>query len=1173
MASAFDEFESLPSTSPEPPPPGPPQRSAFDEFEQPATSPTSAGTGAEQSVSVPPIREAGGPPETVQSAFTGLEPPEQTEAYSKLRSEMDRGPIDSLRQSPAIKSTPITDADLGAIAGKHGVSAADLRDWMPYFLGTPTESDVRLSDIPKFAAGTVGTALGNLPQKLAKRMQSPQMELALDDLQELANRRLSLLGAGATIAAPTAGVAGTAGLGAKLAAGAATGGAFGLGGSRAGHEVEGTLVGAGLGLGLSGAAAGVSRMLGGAARRAEGAAASEAEQAVDRVAQRGGADFEQGVREAVDARQPADAIIQQHIFGDLEQLSPEQARAVANAYAPHAVADLTDAGTETGRTFIERLKRTEPSIDAAGITQAAEREVAQTAVDNATDQMARDVFKRSVAQSDDPRAMLRSWAGQAERSGGTGPERVVGRSGQGTEYAQQRLKGLLDADTAAEHVRGARGITETQPQSWLAQKADQLSDVQYPLRSFDEKWKGLGAEAAYKDLNWGINRMSFPWRDMRDNISKWFIENRRAGLDSLARDGGEIIRKVEAGEHLTPGEARVYAPLREYFDRGLVTLEKLADEEHLPRLAIVKAGDNYIPAAIAETSVLQDTLARRLDQMVSQASRETGRQFRDISDIPQDVFSKLITKDAENQSTIKFLSSLNGNELHSPGETLLAYKELFFNPQGRDRLDTFAKAALERKDAIPLWARETNLYKLAHRWANNSLSDLYLRGGIDKLRNASRMLGTLRATREQEYVDKLIADMVGRRKGTAAEYFSRAQEAYYTNIDRRIRRANSPWQKGALTTMRALPTILQDLTKQMYPNLLSTPRATIANLTQTFTKTLPEFGTPYGSLLFLRGAMRIGGIRNLPKMLARAEAMGLSANKVMDTSADYLAEGLLRSMPAQKVTSVFRGLANAAMWPFAQAESLNRAIAFGASEMMANDLMRGSKLAETALMRMPSSVRTAVAQARTSGDLGEMVRQLATHMVNTTQLQYNRASMAEYGRTMGPMLSAFTKWPTSILGQMVEGYRTKGPIAGTVRLGEQLVAPWLLFQVADRLMGEGTDEGLSDRQKLLFGSQGLSQAAPIGSLGALATGEMFTPPVVDAAVQLFIDPARESDSQQMLDKMKRSAENSLYTFAPGGLGGWIRLVTDNGVTMVTGERPEGSTTLERAGLNPFGRDE
>jgi hypothetical protein len=146
------------------------------------------------------------------------------------------------------------------------------------------------------------------------------------------------------------------------------------------------------------------------------------------------------------------------------------------------------------------------------------------------------------------------------------------------------------------------------------------------------------------------------------------------------------------------------------------------------------------------------------------------------------------------------------------------------------------------------------------------------------------------------------------------------------------------------------------------------------------------------------------------------------------------------------------------------------------------------------------------------------------------------------------------------VGDIVQEFRNKGAFKGAARNAEKYIAPFLLLQSMDYLMGERSDDkdSLSDRQKKLVGSGGLSQAAPIGAIGGVLKGEIFTPPAVDAFVQTVVNPILEGDSA----KAERGFGTSVMNFSP--TAGLFRFIFDDVVTYITGHRPEGSHNLERA---------
>jgi hypothetical protein len=99
--------------------------------------------------------------------------------------------------------------EIQAIAAKHGVNPQDLQSIAPYYGATtePQSLGEAVSTGAKAAAGTVGRALFNAPQKIYQLTQSPEMQKALDELQELGRQKQSYLQSGAEMVAnPVMGV-------------------------------------------------------------------------------------------------------------------------------------------------------------------------------------------------------------------------------------------------------------------------------------------------------------------------------------------------------------------------------------------------------------------------------------------------------------------------------------------------------------------------------------------------------------------------------------------------------------------------------------------------------------------------------------------------------------------------------------------------------------------------------------------------------------------------------------------------------------------------------------------------------------------------------------------------------------------------------------------------------
>ena len=253
------------------------------------------------------------------------------------------------------------------------------------------------------------------------------------------------------------------------------------------------------------------------------------------------------------------------------------------------------------------------------------------------------------------------------------------------------------------------------------------------------------------------------------------------------------------------------------------------------------------------------------------------------------------------------------------------------------------------------------------------------------------------------------------------------------------------------------------------------------------------------------------------------------------------------------------------MAPFQAAETANRAIAFRASEVFVDDLMGNSKLAQGALRRFPTSVRRGLERALAAKDRDAALKIAATHIINNTQYQYNKAAMSQYGRSAGPVFSAFSKWPAATLGQTREAFQTKGLAGGAAKIGEQLVAPWVLLEAADWAYKNAMDEEeLSPREAAFLTKGGIGHTAPVGNLVSIARGDWLTPPAVDVVMKTFVRPWQQGNIESVPDKMLNAIGNGIYTFAPAGAGAWVRALTDDAVTIMSNERPEGRNPAERA---------
>lgn len=1206
---------------------------------------------------------------------------------SKVEHEVENR---SFLDKPGNIADPTTEKEVEEIAARHGVDAHELRRLAPYFGarmgGTPYMGEDEL----KRAAGGLGQFAFGVPQKLYKKAQTPEMERALDELQNLAQGRQSWLQFGTEIAAPVGPLgAASKSVGKAVAKGAAVGAVAGAAGSGADRELEGAATGVVLGGAISGVA---QRLLGrGNGPRGPqvelptGSLPTESKFVAD-VLERDRPEIEKGTQEILAARKASNTDIEAAITGGLDIDEQVADRIVREQVGEETLQRLADESSEAGRIYSENLgqyttKKSGIETELAQVEDAFRmtRESLVTAtedplhvrgeLDKVSNRMARErktldklLDQQSVTEvalkgrrSSESRAPLekrleRIRAEQFERaqtlqglvddfgtvetrlqeaiSAGKAQDKLVPLS-KDLQVQRSRLQAALEkleAPTPVEptsvvkirmaqdivrdkardfakfldggdlprnledaqeiigkYARGQGGIEAVQKkwQVFLGQEAgldyvvgkhitqagregafgtkaaNYLSDAQFVIRDIDDK-AGTTLEPLHRELNELGNRRSFVVNEFRKQLGEIYKANR--SIDNSLITGNPVYGALDTGNiaGLSDQELRAYHGFRDYFRSGLEFVNgKVKDKDPGITPLSIEARENYVPHIFKNTEDL--VLA------VEQKLRETGVN---VASLDKASFKELTAQEGPLKDILQLMSVLDSRGISSGAELVSRVKDTFQTREGRAKLETLARAALERKDVIPLWARETNLYKLADSWIGNTTRHLYLRNTIDRMAAQVRVLEKAGAEVEARYVRNLLADLQGIRKGTAAEATLNARIGYQKSIDKLSGGRKDPVTLAAAAVAKAIPEVLSDLTKQIYPNLLGlSPRALIMNATQTFAKTIPELGQdPYSYALALRGAVRVA--KNLKAAGQKVSDWGLApaefVAKYRRTTADGIRRSSLYAIPNQVLTK----MGDLTMIPYTKMDMANRALVLSMAEMLAYDLAGGSAAAQKALRRLPATVRSQVSKA---GSEEEVARILASHLNASTQYHYNRASMSEWGRVGGPLLSTFSKWPTATAGEILQEYREKGAVRGSTRLAGKFVAPYILFQAADYLISQTGDaegiegipvirqkEKLSDRQQKFFGKGGLSQAAPIGALEGILSGDFFTPPVVDAILSGTLVPLMKGDDK----KMQKGLSSTIQNFTPGSV--YVRFLTDDLVTLLSGERPEGGDFLERS---------
>lgn len=1029
--------------------------------------------------------------------------PDYPSIYTRVREVISRPVLDA----KLVGTEMTSDQELEAVAHAHGVSADELKKDAPFFGVRTARTDTE--EKLEYIQGTAGRTAGGIPQFISKKMhESEEYRRALDDIRELGDRRRSW----AEFVAENIPSGGTSLVAKKLVprllVGAGTGAGFGLGTSEEGREAESVAAGAVFGTAGSAGSHYVQQWLGRrTARRAAGEAAVRESRATETAKKI------QDLR-AEKLEQPDVHLVRSAVS---DEILPGQIP--TEDLARYVEENPSDVARLLGTTSDEVQE-----IHPTSLVEARGPELQAKIAGERIQSLAEDYSGRKFSSPEAAQQYLRS---RAQDLG----QRYVQEGLEDTLRVRKLQRRLQLEDTGRAGGGAGRVVVETG------------SDPKFVLRSLDEKY-GTSLEPIHNKWNRAYNQYTYVKQGVEKELGTLFQE---AGGKLQPEQLSRVYHALDTGvvAELQPDERFVYSGLRNFFRTNLERARNLASQTTDTTPLPIQSRENYVPHMSLEPVDFIRALEKKRDQVLS----EVG--VRRISDIPPEKMSLQSVRDLQ-----RGLSYLDPESAATPEKMQVRFREMTDPTRGHQKLELAANALEARKGEIPEYLREKNPFRLADRWARNTYRYAYLRGEGDKLLRQARALRGAGDEMGAGYVERLVSDIAGVRPNTLAGFGSQMSNKWRLSM-RRAADALPPdsIRGNLLRGAELLPDTLSFLNHNIYQNLLGlNPKSLIQNSLQTLLKTAPEVGGPYGYSLAARASL--ASSLDLPRLTRRMVDEGLGPADFTTANMDHMAQGILSSSTARIPARLLSGLTKASMYAYTKMDSANRILSLSMAENMASDLLRGSRGAVESLAKFPRSIRTQAQEFLAAGDEAGLSRALAEHLVSSTQYNYNRLSMSEFGRVMGPVFSTFSKWPTATAGEILGELRDKAAGKSLPRLAEKYLYPLILISGMGYLL-HGDTEDMSDVQKKLYGARGLSSAAPVRSLEGILRGDNFSPPVISALVDGFVVPTLEGDE----DKLVRGLGVALQNFAPGSV--LARFLLDDMVTYSTGRRPEGSNFLER----------
>lgn len=1049
-------------------------------------------------------------------APSGALSPEEQKELDALNATAGGQPPES-KFSPSLeaeKANAVSLTEIRQIADRHGLSASELAKLVPFYGGKLLEEDAQTSGLDR-AVGFLGESAGlGLPKFIEKKQQSdPKARAARDELISLVDSRKSGLQQAAEIGTGIA--AGSLGLGipGAIAAGAIESGVAGLASSKEGEELQSTAIGAGIGAVGGLALKGLGRLLFGKA----------AKESAERLASASdGLDIERKAAARAEREAPVSearrTVIQSDVgedFSKAKALLPDDSPAVQAINSKRVLEALDDS------TTAKELKQ--QGIEGDDVRRyIAFKDVQQEAKEFA------EYLSRKGEPIDSPSGFIQNKVKQ-----------------EGQQFIDSEWKNFQLAKSAERELEGTVEAALPKDGFWSRMR-DRIIDGRYAARFIDDRL-GTSLERTLDSMARKNKEYTIVLAEKLKPLAKLSEEIQKVGVDREA-----LYRALDTGS--TAGLKKEEIPLFEGFKSLFADYKQTANDLGIP-IQTVKGG-SYVPHHIKDTA--ESILA--MQEQFAALRKSGGIDVLGGNSVPSAEEIKALTPELQRQvkDILWGIEVITGQRPSTPQE-LTALARIAVNPGGYgERLSTVAGAALKREGEIPAFLRETDPVKLAKNWAQGTFRHAFFREGIADLNRARKMAISANDGNASSHLSNLIADLSGRRKGTLATAIDNSKIRWDVRMATAAKDSKSEMARSIYTSLRKFPDLLQSMQANIYPNLLGlSPRAVIVNLTQPFTTTMPEIGGAYGVGKVAKAmAKTVGDIGTIKETLKKEGHVGAQwTTELADLMEDSLRKGALYDIPKEAI----RKWRNASMALYEQTEVWNRGVVRNTAIDIADDLIKGHPEALRVVKEMGSGYRRVIEDALRQKDAGAVKGLMVDYMLGKTVFNYDRISMSEFGRTMGPIFSVFTKWPTSIAGDVLHSYlRSDAKGKATAKLLVKYLGPLVTLATLDSMLNgmvESSDQAKSTKEALL-GKSGLSSAAPIGSLSALVKGDVLAPPGLQTASDILLSVA-SADAE----KAWKGVNNGIAAFVPGA--GFFKFILDTLPIIGGAKEPRGGTYLNR----------
>jgi hypothetical protein len=323
--------------------------------------------------------------------------------------------------------------------------------------------------------------------------------------------------------------------------------------------------------------------------------------------------------------------------------------------------------------------------------------------------------------------------------------------------------------------------------------------------------------------------------------------------------------------------------------------------------------------------------------------------------------------------------------------------------------------------------------------------------------------------------------------------------------------------------VKEVPDFVSWASTQIYPNYLGwNLHAPIRNMGQTWFVTAPE----------LKGTYGYGVVRKAWLSAAKAKAKGENWGQFLDKhnlrSPDFNNEGLINTLSdgLGPLGPLGKGIDKAGKFGltlYGMSDSANRYLTYHAAQIVAGDLMKGSKEALRFLRSARTGPRLEMQDALRRGDEKALKDTLTNYLIDKTQFNYTRAELSQFAREFGRVYNMFTKWPTMIIGDLEYSIRNRQGMERAMEPFQKYVTPLMLLTGVQNFIE--TNNEIDPKLQLILGKD-ISKWSPASAVTGLSA-----PPLLQIPQATFraLQHASEGELKRAANELAKAGE----PFIPG----------------------------------------